>query len=613
MAISTTYTYDNASNFTFDSNKLEIDSGEVCLSLEQAVTNISLTLDDDTGSTYTAGEAEFTGGLVQQVNKAPTDSVTVATYTSSINASWNDLGSTAATSIGTPVITSNRLDCSSDDGLRYPISDIIQQGAAKFKYIPDYDGSPSENINVFSLVGSVGGNMLLLTHSPSGDNFRVFLIEGNNNSILSATTIGGSSVGLVSETTYEIELNWDSSAGVVRLFLNGTLHGTLSPGAWSWATQSATVRLGAIGSTPYNASEQFYEDFVVFNVVQHTSGYTAGYSLTETKYLETSVTLPTITQQSVGTIRGAVSFDATQTGSPRYLFQIGSSSDWLYWDGAEWAVSDETYAQSNTEAVVDTNAADLPIDGETQGKIRVVFPASNTNSTVDQIDAEFNLDIGYYTDDPSILTNSAFQTDDLETFVEIADKPANTEIKYTLVISGQDYYHNGTTWTTSDGTYPQANTAAEINTNASTFVDILGNGASVKVNAILHTDDSQVRPCLTSVQVDYSFYTTATAIDTTTVYGYVYNGTTPVSGANLTFRSNRVMLDDNNFIHINKSTTSRSNGYFEVTLPKTSDDANTTVAVKIEFLDEQGWTQVKEFNIDVTATSSSQEIEGLIT
>src|SRR5690606_30672856 len=97
----------------------------------------------------------------------------------------------------------------------------------------------------------------LLSHSPSGNNLRVTLSDSSGVQIYLAEAIGGS-FSVTANEQYEIELNVDSINGVIRLFINGNLHGTLNPGSWARDTNQARFYLGAM-PTIYNTADASFD------------------------------------------------------------------------------------------------------------------------------------------------------------------------------------------------------------------------------------------------------------------------------------------------------------------------------------------------------------------
>ncbi|MFH0952384.1 MAG: LysM peptidoglycan-binding domain-containing protein [Patescibacteria group bacterium] len=112
----------------------------------------------------------------------------------------------------------------------------------------------------------------------------------------------------------------------------------------------------------------------------------------------------------------------------------------------------------------------------------------------------------YDSSDPVITNTTALNFDTITAFSETAAKNGG-EIKY--ILSNDDgttwnYYSGG--WATSNGTYSQANTDDDINTNAATFP--VGDG-ELKVRAFLHSDGSQ-QVQLSNLAITLNNYPSAT-------------------------------------------------------------------------------------------------------
>lgn len=125
--------------------------------------------------------------------------------------------------------------------------------------------------------------------------------------------------------------------------------------------------------------------------------------------------------------------------------------------------------------------------------------------TFSEVTSLYNLGSGleinfYSTDNPSIETDFGWIfSDSINSFVETVTKPANTEIKYQISHDdGVTYkYWAGAIWSVSDGTYAQASTASDINTN----IETLASSGVLKVKAFLNTSDLASTPELDNINV----------------------------------------------------------------------------------------------------------------
>jgi len=494
--------YTTPSNYSYDSDKVEITGGVARLKMQQD--NLDFTEDfvDDTDFTYDSSKAEFSGGKIQQKDQRPANFSFGATYTSSINGSWGG-GVLTGTAYGGASISGEKLDLAHNDE-RYVDydadlnADSQQVGAVKFKVTPNYSGAPPNDRWFFAIckANNDAKNLIQLRHSNSGPYLRLHMYDSTGALIVEQLC------GVwnpVSGTTYEIEVNWDLTTGANRLFIDGIQSGTTGT---STGTRDSNIGLLRIGND-YNKgaiSDFKIEDLVIFNTVQHTSNYTPGYTLSETIYATTNATLPEMQHSGIGTIKLFNTFSTTEGGTPRYTLQIGRSGNYLYWDGDSWEISDGTYSQANDATTFNTNCGSLDIDGEEYVQFKVHFEAGNSvQDYVDELTANMNVDIGYSTDAQKININTTFKSSELLTFSETATKPTNTECKYTIEVDGTEKYYSGGLQN-SNGTYSQANTASEISTNIEEF---LSTRATVQLHAFLYTSDDQVTPELDLNSITY--------------------------------------------------------------------------------------------------------------
>lgn len=567
-----TFNYDDAGNLDYDTNLIETVGSVTQLKLRyEDVADFSEDFADDTDHVYDSAKAEFVGGLVRQKDQRPTDSVIGATYTSSKNASWPD-GFTALEN-GTPTLSGGKLVCTGTQGLAYTgaaIAAVVTAGAVKIKYTPNFSGAPPVNVNVFGLIQSGGGNnnRILLTHSPSGSpgNFRLWLNNSSGTAIYTATTIGGN-FNPVAGTEYELELNWDSVAGVVRLFVGGALWGTLTPGAWTRTGTCDRFFIGANAIT-YNRAEASFDDAVLFSTVQHTTAYAAGYTLPETLYDETAVTLPVLASPGVGTVLPRTTPTATLTGAPRFTIQG------KYWDGADWADTDNTYAQATDLTTIATNFGSFPDEGYATIAVRAVFPTGNTQGSVDQFDMELEAEF-YDQGNPRLVTNATTLADAIETFAAVAAAAGSDAVRFLFACANgigmpeTFMYHDGANWVVSDETYAQTNTATEMNTNLPTL-DI-STGKLVRFYIYLHSDDGTTTPSITSITFQYSFYAAKSAASKCILHGWVTDHEDlPIEGATVQIDNLLPFFHSGKeFPRFRKEVVTDADGYWEIALVET--------------------------------------------
>jgi hypothetical protein len=116
-------------------------------------------------------------------------------------------------------------------------------------------------------------------------------------------------------------------------------------------------------------------------------------------------------------------------------------------------------------------------------------------------DFGFRLFQWYDTSNPTLFSNNAISVNKpLTGFIETANKPSGTEIKYNLSNdNGATWlWYSGTSWLPATGSYAESNTADSVNTNIESFP--LGAG-QIKFKAFLHSDGTNT-PELIFVSLD---------------------------------------------------------------------------------------------------------------
>lgn len=178
-----------------------------------------------------------------------------------------------------------------------------------------------------------------------------------------------------------------------------------------------------------------------------------------------------------------------------------------------------------------------------------------------------NEDADYSTDNPTIMVNASTLIDGISLLSEVATK-VDSEVKYTINFGGVDKYWTGAAWATSDGTYSQANTAADVNTNVGTLD--LSTGGTFKLKVFLHSDAGYSTPLLTSNSLDYSFFISASLPNECIIYGWVLDSKGEgVSGAEIITSISAPFFHGENLISDSNSSITNSDGYWEMSLVET--------------------------------------------
>lgn len=496
--------------YTRDSSKIDINSNAK-LKLQQQSIDFVENFDNDTGFVYDAAKAEFTGGKVQQIDQRNYSNASFeASYNLVINGT-RGLGVLTGTPINGATITGSKLDLTGGRSVNYDANlnaDSQQTLCIKFKATPNFTGAPPTDYPLITICKSNGDsdNIVMIRLQSSGQ-LQIF-IQDSTGAVITNTLMG--IWNNVSGVRYEFGLNVDITTGATRLFVENKVSGDCEQFGGTLVdtgTRDANIAFLNVGGNYNNIQfwDGYIEDLVIFDSVQNVTDYAAGeYSVPDYLYAETSVILPEMEHTLPGTI---ISFDAFVTidsNTPHYTIQIGRSGIYLYWNGLAWVASDGTYAQANDALTFNTNISALNVLGEIYGQFKILFGDSNSQMNVDKLTDTVTENSGYLTTNPAILTNETFAAHDMINIVETATKPTGTELKYIIQRDGVNYYVSSGTWTTSNGTYAQSNTAAELNLYLPTFLDN-GNNGDIGLLIFLNTGSILTTPILTQIVMNYNY------------------------------------------------------------------------------------------------------------
>ena len=342
---------------------------------------------------YTVSDAskiEVSDGKVKLKSLVPANATCWATYTNNINLNYGG-GVLTGTAVGGAAILNEKLDLAHND-VRYVDyaalnnADSQQVGCINLKIIPNYSGAPVGNNQIYIVITketSDASNLVALNHKTTGQ-FSILI----NNSIGESIFVADLGEWLpTAGQKYEVELNWDITTGATRLFIDKIQFGVTQTATGTRDNSIGLLRVGSSVSGTY-ASNFSIEDLIVYDTVQHTTDYTAGYTLPETRY---NTGNPTIEIDASIKMEGLDSFTETEskTGSDEIKYILKKGTVWYYYNSG-WIVSDGTYAQSNTAAEIETNKATFTtVDISVKVKI---FLHSDDGSTTPYIDL---LSIGY--------------------------------------------------------------------------------------------------------------------------------------------------------------------------------------------------------------------------
>lgn len=147
------------------------------------------------------------------------------------------------------------------------------------------------------------------------------------------------------------------------------------------------------------------------------------------------------------------------------------------------------------------------------------------------------------------------------------------EIRFALLVNNAAIYWDGSNWTDSTG-YDQTNTAAEILANLATLD--LGDGQPINYKFYLHSADGGTTPELLEVEFDFNYFTADIEKPSEClVYGKIFDeNNLPIEGVTISIQPSCSVARYNGTSIVSfetKSTTTNSNGYWEVSLIETSE------------------------------------------
>lgn len=573
MSVFQNYPFNNTADYT--KVNTEVSGGAARLALIPNPGQIfAQNFNADTGFTYDNTKAEFVGGLLRQKDQRLADAVFAANFNLGFASNWGATPiAVAPTQVGTPTIVGGKLDClgsEANTGVYYDHADIgsmQSQGTIRFKFTPHYSGTPAANEGMIAIVDPVtpvSANRILILHTASGGTIRMDVRDGSNNLILNLSGASGTFAAWnpTAGQEYVFDLDIDGAAGEVRIYIDGVLFGTKSPGVFSRGSTATRLRVGS--NTTYGPCDSKFDSVVLFNAVQGT--HPASYNLPDYAYSGSKVDGPNFTYTGVGTVLSVDDASIIEVGAPRYIVGL------QYWNGSAWVVSNGTYAQANDFATLLANIMSFDTGGGGVLPWSVVFTDTNTLSSVDDFSVEVTGE--KYSPTGYLEPVVPLQVSSLVTYSQEDIIPAGNEIGIILKIDGILKYHDGAAWTTSDGSLGQSNSEAEL---AAALGELsLGANSEVFVRWVLGTDSNVETPEITDATIEYIFGALEINPATCLVYGYYKDiANNPIQGAKVRLALNKkagiYQEANHNIIEDAVELTTDENGYFQTELVRTSE------------------------------------------
>jgi hypothetical protein len=294
-------------------------------------------------------------------------------------------------------------------------------------------------------------------------------------------------------------------------------------------------------------------------------------------------------------------------------FDLTNGASRLFIDGEQLGSTITTIKTVGTRGQLKFGV-DAAGSGLINGSVRDIEIFSTVQHTANFTEEIPRLVAIYDTDNPTIIVSSGFSATELASITETATKSGSDEVKYTFNYNSNDYYVSGGVLASSDGTYSQANTAAEI--EAAMPLDISPNASGVKLRAHLHSDDGSTTPQLTTVAINYESYVALSEPTRCQCFGYLLDNDTVPTNKRVWVYSKEPFHVNDNSISINEVVCDKmggfeSDGYYLIDLPETT-TANVKLFVEESWTDSRGVKQKRKYRIMVPASASSS-FEDMVT
>lgn len=358
---------------------------------------IQTTINFDTSGNFIhdAAKVEFVGGLARLIEFLNLDFDVLFGTAGTVDPPNNTVGDaefsrgdgTVQAQAGSPVVVASALQLRGgviEKRVEYDFTGVgtinALAGAVRIRVTPQYSGTPATTQTFWresdGTIASQNENVVI-EHLAGTGLLQAVVRRTNGTDIV----VIQSAWAPVAGTTYEIELNFSTGPTVAasRLFLDGVQVGPTDN----------TVNVLRTGGTFAFTGSQIATDFPDFDVldiqrfsaVQHTANYTP--TGPTPLYSDTDPTVEVNSAPLADALKvlGPVVQDELGSGSSgaadeiRWLMKVDLQLMW--WNGAAWANSDGTFAQSNTFADAAANITTLDLTG---GKVFRPIPMLHANT-----------------------------------------------------------------------------------------------------------------------------------------------------------------------------------------------------------------------------------------
>jgi len=244
----------------------------------------------------------------------------------------------------------------------------IQEGAISFRWTPNYDNIPAAAQIIFCISDGTAlvKNRISITHLSTGG---IYLVINNKNggSIFSAQ-IGTLSVA--AGQTYTIELNYNLTVGRTRVFIDGQQFGNLITNTGERDNNINQLRIGNYQNPTYPANF-FIDEFIIYDKEQHLANYApADCEYLKNYYSADNPLIITSNFRTDGIISVSADWTAPLGTGIKFIINVNNSDK--YWDGAAWSASDGSYNKSNTIEEINAHCDSL-INGASDVYLKIIL------------------------------------------------------------------------------------------------------------------------------------------------------------------------------------------------------------------------------------------------
>lgn len=511
MSLTQVINYDVPGNFVYNPDKIEVQPvsgmtpGRALLKLEPKTGQVfSQNFASSSGFTYDGSKTQIAANELSQVNQIPTGYTFYASLDSVLSGNWGS-GDLSGNFIGTepapvPGHFDNGVEITGISGFGYQADQKFNGPRATWSFWmnPNWSGAPAGARHFITHFN--GANMFdianrIMVWQDSGGNIIVQVNDSAGNPALNSA---GGVWSPVAGTWYNFELDFDFDEGFITLFIDGIQFCTFNIAPILTSGDGYAIIFGQNNALDQVADQSYDEIFFVSFAI-HDSNFTPNISpLPAFAFLSDVITFPTFSYAGIGHVVEWMNFLSTTPGgkiAPQFVL------NGLYWNGSAWVTSNLSFAQSNSVATIVANLSTLPLaDSLVVKAITNNLNSSSMTSTLVEMDYSGQT---YPIDNPAIEPNTDLLTNDLTDFSDSIVVSGADSVKFQLKINDILKWFNGTGWVTSDGTYAESNTGAEVKANISTAVNI---GSTIVLVALLHSADGMTTPAILSASISYNYF-----------------------------------------------------------------------------------------------------------